>query len=466
MYCSKCGTLLIEGKLYCPKCGNAASMISDFDTLEDELLRGMIDDKKIPVSSNGTSSGGTAAENGDAFRSIQQSAQEKKNTDTPLKTGESASAGYETRQRNAYTGQNAESDDLAKASNQRPKKSSAKAKKKKKNRRALIVLLVLLAAAAAVCIGTSAYRRSHSTEYLLSKAEAAFADKDYTGALVWLDKVLALEEDNTDALLLAGQINTLMKDYDTAQTQLLAVIEADPLCIDAYSCLLTIYESADDTESILALIEDVTDEEILTLFADYVVLSPEVSVESGTYSEYFSVEITSENEDAVIYYTLDGSEPTEESEIYEEEIEFSTEGEFVLTAVCVNENGIYSEMVTAEYLIELDTPDMPIVSPDGGYFTETTTVTVTVPSGCTVYYTWDGSTPGTSSSKYTGPLTVPEGNNILSLVAIDSNGKRSEVVKCNFIYYPASSQEEEEDTSADTADDTSADPTEDTAGDT
>ena len=459
MYCSKCGTPLIEGKLYCPKCGKAASMISDLDTLEDDFLREMIDDEKISASGSTSLSEDSAAGN-----NIRPSVQETQSTEPSPKAKETGTAGENTKPKTKAARENAGVDDFSASSNQKTKKSSDR--KKKKNRRALLVLLVLLAAAAAVCIGTTVYRRSHSTEYLLSKAEAAFADKDYTGALAWLDKVLALEEDNTDALLLAGQINTLMKDYDTAQTQLLAVIEADPLCIDAYSCLLTIYESAFDTESILALIRDITDEEILALFADYVVLSPEVSVESGTYSEYFSVEITSENEDAVIYYTLDGSEPTEESEVYEEEIEFSEEGEFVLTAVCVNENGIYSEMVTAEYLIELDTPDMPIVSPDGGYFTETTTVTVTVPSGCTVYYTWDGSTPGTGSSKYTGPLTVPEGNNILSLVAIDSNGKRSEVVKCNFIYYPASSQEEEEDTSADAAEDTSADPTEDTSGDT
>lgn len=52
-----------------------------------------------------------------------------------------------------------------------------------------------------------------------------------------------------------------------------------------------------------------------------------------------------------------------------------------------------------------------------------TSVTVTVPGGCSAYYTWDGSTPTAASQRYTQPIKVPEGNNILSVVIIDHTTK-------------------------------------------
>ena len=91
----------------------------------------------------------------------------------------------------------------------------------------------------------------------------------------------------------------------------------------------------------------------------------------------------------------------------------------------------------------------PAVSPDGGTYHEQKSVHVTVPSGTTVYYTWDGSTPTSNSSVYRGVLDIPEGNNVLSLVAIDDNGLSSEVLKCNYIYYPTSTTDSDTQDGAD-----------------
>ena len=129
-------------------------------------------------------------------------------------------------------------------------------------------------------------------------------------------------------------------------------------------------------------------------------------------------------------------------------MEISEQGTIVLTAVCMDQNGEYSEPVSAEYKVKLNMPDMPTVSPDGGQFSMPATVTVNVPEGTTVYYTWDGSEPGEDSARYTGPIDIPEGNNILSLVAIDKNGMKSKVLKCNYIYYPESSSAESAETDA------------------
>ena len=92
--------------------------------------------------------------------------------------------------------------------------------------------------------------------------------------------------------------------------------------------------------------------------------------------------------------------------------------------------------MTNEYTINIPAPDMPIVTPDGGDFGMETKVTVTVPDGCSAYYTWDGSTPNATSSRYTQPITVPEGNNVLSVIIIDNTtGLYSDTFRGNFIYY-------------------------------
>ena len=102
----------------------------------------------------------------------------------------------------------------------------------------------------------------------------------------------------------------------------------------------------------------------------------------------------------------------------------------------MNDKGIYSEVVSQEYVIDIPAPDMPIVTPDGGDFGVETTITVTVPDGCSAYYTWDGSDPNIYSTPYTGPITVLEGNNVLSVIIIDNNTQLcSDIYRGNFVFY-------------------------------
>ena len=117
----------------------------------------------------------------------------------------------------------------------------------------------------------------------------------------------------------------------------------------------------------------------------------------------------------------------------------------------MNDKNLYSDVVTNQYQIKIPAPDIPIVTPDGGDFGVETTVSVTVPDGCSAYYTWDGSTPTSASSRYAGPLTIPEGNNVLSVIMIDNKTHlSSEVYRGNFIYY-AEDFENNEDAEAEDA---------------
>lgn len=391
MKCAKCGAEIRPGCVYCSNCGQEAQIVTEINILEDDLLRSMLDEESE-------------------------------------KTKETVSAEDKCRK-------SSESSDTKQAERGRKQKKSRE--QKKKQLRMLIILLIVLAAACLTAGGILRYQRANSAAYQLKRAQEAFDQKNYTSALDYVNRALQLEDGSEDALLLQGQIYQMMKEDDQAETILLKVIDQNPDCTEAYESLLELYDENGSYEQILALKEKTTNPDILSLFDTYLVETPVIDVKSGTYKEFQEVKLSVKGKSLEIYYTLDGSIPTKKDTLYEDVVSIEKQGKTTLTAVAMDKNGRYSEPVSAQYDIELDAPDVPEVSPDGGRFTEASSVTVTVPKGVTVYYTWNDTAPSKKSSKYTGPIEIPEGNNILSLIAVDENGLSSEVLKCNYIYYPS-----------------------------
>ena len=79
------------------------------------------------------------------------------------------------------------------------------------------------------------------------------------------------------------------------------------------------------------------------------VATPVFSVASGTYYETIEVEITCSTEGATIYYTLDGSDPTAESEVYTEALVI--EETTTVKAIAMMEGYDNSGIATANYVI-------------------------------------------------------------------------------------------------------------------
>ena len=80
------------------------------------------------------------------------------------------------------------------------------------------------------------------------------------------------------------------------------------------------------------------------------VSEPKFSHEPGYYKEIIPLKITSEK-DETIYYTMDGSTPTTESMVYSTPI-FLEDGEYEIRAICVDRNGVESDVVVGKYQIE------------------------------------------------------------------------------------------------------------------
>jgi predicted negative regulator of RcsB-dependent stress response len=397
MNCIYCGAALQEGSVICSRCGKRVQMVKDIDALEDEYLTGIL-------------------EQGQQNRVKEPSAREKRKKQEQLK----------------------------------------RAKKRRTQRIVVSVVLVvlLIAGIAAGFYVESSINAQHeqSYEYQLAKADEAYANGSVKEAIDYYEKALALEPDHKDVRLKLAQIYYDRKDYDSAQILYQQTVEDDPLNAESYRMLISIYEKKNKTDEILALCRDVTDPDILALFSDYIVNAPGFSADGGTYSDYMEISISSDAGHQ-IYYTMDGTDPSVYGRLYKEPLALNTMGTYTVRAVCVNAKKIYSDIITEVYVIDIPAPGMPVVTPNGGNFEEETPVSISVPDGCTAYYTWDGTIPNTTSDKYKEKLVVPEGNNILSVLMVDDRtGKWSDIYRGRFVYYPASEEipvEEQEEATAD-----------------
>ncbi len=124
----------------------------------------------------------------------------------------------------------------------------------------------------------------------------------------------------------------------------------------------------------------------------------------GTYTTAQSVKITDATPGASIYYTTNGSTPTTASTKYTGPITVSVTE--TLKAIAIATGYTQSTVASATYTIR-PTVATPVFSPAAGTYTSTQSVRITdATSGATIYYTTNGSTPTTASTKYAGPITV------------------------------------------------------------
>jgi hypothetical protein len=137
--------------------------------------------------------------------------------------------------------------------------------------------------------------------------------------------------------------------------------------------------------------------------------APVFSPGADTYSTAQSVSLTDSDTSATIYYTIDGSEPSNSSSVYTSPLNIQTSTTIRALAV---DGGLDSPVVSANYTISASTPSgtappAPVFSPgEGAYTTAQSVVLEDAAQGAAIFYTLDGSTPSSSSNLYTGPISV------------------------------------------------------------
>jgi hypothetical protein len=145
---------------------------------------------------------------------------------------------------------------------------------------------------------------------------------------------------------------------------------------------------------------------------------PVFSPKPATYTSTQSVTISDSTAGANIYYTTDGTTPTTSSNLYTGPITVSSTE--TVKAIAAASGYSNSGIATGLYTIAAMAP---VFSPKAGTYTVSQSVILTdATPGASIYYTTDGTTPTTSSTLYTGPITVATTQSVKAIAVATGYG--------------------------------------------
>ena len=145
------------------------------------------------------------------------------------------------------------------------------------------------------------------------------------------------------------------------------------------------------------------------------------------------VTLTCNTENAVIHYTLDGTDPDASSTVYTEP--FTLSDDTTVKVIAIKDDKT-SSIVTKVY----EAPEQIVVTEPEIIITENGEVTlVNSTDGATIYYTTDGTSPSTSSHVYSEAFVIASGTTIKA-IAVKNNAQSLIVSKTytaakNYVYY-------------------------------
>lgn len=149
----------------------------------------------------------------------------------------------------------------------------------------------------------------------------------------------------------------------------------------------------------------------------------------GSYSGRIRVKLET-SEPADVFFTIDGSRPTERSERYRGPVNVTRN--LVLSYLAVDGVGNRSEVVSQRYILDSD-PPRTAVDPDGGVFTGPIVVTMKTEAGAVTHFTIDGSAPGKGSPVYSEPIRISR-DTVLRFFSIDESGNREDTREARYSF--------------------------------
>lgn len=164
--------------------------------------------------------------------------------------------------------------------------------------------------------------------------------------------------------------------------------------------------------------------------------TPTFSPGAGAYAGAQSVTISDATTNATIYYTTDGSTPTDGSTKYTGAIAVSTTE--TVEAIAVASGYGNSNVASAAYVInpvpQAATPTNSLAA--GTYTGNQTDILSDATPSAKIYYTTDGTTPTTSSTLYTAPIAVASSETV-EAIAVASGYTDSNVASAAYVINPA-----------------------------
>lgn len=161
-----------------------------------------------------------------------------------------------------------------------------------------------------------------------------------------------------------------------------------------------------------------------------VAASPTFSPAAGSYTSTQSVSISDSTPGATIFYTTNGSTPTSASAVYTGPVAVTSSQKLIAIAEATGVNN--SALSSATYTINLAAAAAPSFAPSAGAYLAGQSVSLSSQTtGAAIYYTTNGTTPTTSSSQYSGPITLLSSQK-LEAVTVASGYSNSPITTSNY----------------------------------
>lgn len=444
MKCRYCGYEIPNGILYCEKCGSEVRIVPDYNPLDDMLAANVKDalnntgkNTRRSRDSRGHASGRTAAirtgdgrtaamraggrttamHSGDGRTAAMRTANGRT---AAIRTGDGRMAAMRYGTRRGNTARMQEEREA------RRRQAERKKERKKKRRNVLIVLFfILLAIAAALA---ALYLTSYPGTVVLGNR--ALNGGEYTKAAEYFQRALAKDKTKPDAYTGLSKVYINQNDLSAAEKLFLDAIEEQPGNGALYKAVFEFYLDTKQPMGIPVLLSS-ADSDVTEELSDYVVSEPEFSLDDKTvFDDVQQLSITSK--DGEVRYTVDESSPDTHSTLFKEPIQLS-EGTNVIKAIVVNKDGIPSQTVEKQFVIELPVEDAPAVAPSTGQYNSAQSIEIKVPDDYEAFYTMDGTDPTTASDKYSGPIDMPKGETLFKAILVTKSGRVSGITTRNYV---------------------------------
>lgn len=459
MKCSKCGEECNQNQAFCLKCGNPIEIIPNLSIIEEELASNigeLMDEikqeektKELFDRAKHVYGGSTS----NRFRNDYGEGEELKvkHVDTlsdfkPIQLDDDLEEEIKiadlVRQKNLQeksmsNGFTVDSATTYKKDKKKKEEQAAYHEKKMFRIRiicAIVAIFVIIIVAAVVLLWPAAKVGGASFRKHYDKGLEYYNAGDYLNAANEYNEALDSTADKKSMKKALSSLLDVYKKIEGSDANMIEVlkkmIEIEPEKIDNYEELLVLYDRNGMINEIEALIKSVEGTGIAAQLTGYSFVGPEFNYESGSYDQFLYISLSNSN-GFKMYYTLDGSNPTVTSTEYTEPFEIANEGETIVKAISVNEKGITSSVVEKKFNITLSTLVAPTVTPESGNYDSVQQITVSVPEGMKAYYTIDedGTIPTTSSTEYTGPIDMPVGKSLFSVIVVNEQGVSSSVTQ-------------------------------------
>lgn len=208
-------------------------------------------------------------------------------------------------------------------------------------------------------------RPEKGQEVYIAQGNIYLDDGDYMMAIASYKKALDLNGVNVDALKGIAEAYSSLKYYAEEESARKDLSEAEPDNLENWMGLIMVKMNLNQLDDAKALTEDLRkrfdDDNLEALYHQMDVKEPVFDLQPGSYDSYQMLTLKEIPDNAAVYYTVDGSEPTEFSDVYTDGIILSYP-ENTIKAKAIGFIGYESNVVELSFQI---TAPIEIVAREG-----------------------------------------------------------------------------------------------------